>query len=159
MKFYDASKNIARKLVLGTSMAMVGLTGLAGVVSAQEKPAASEQKFKPVEVNTLQKNIGETEIEVSIWQMAEKDSNAQYPTKINVYFSKRVDNMLPAKTPISDTFHSTSDRCWGMSISDRNDDGFDDVRLYERGCGEPMAKRVFKATYLNDKQNNFIKQK
>ncbi len=126
--------------MLGTSMAAVGLTGLAGVVSAQEKPAASEQKFKPVEVNTLQKYIGETKLDVSIWQMAEKDSNGKYPTKVNVYFAKYKNNMLQSEAPISDTFSSTSDKCWGFSIADRNKDGYTDLRLLEFGCNEPMRR-------------------
>jgi hypothetical protein len=150
MKLYDGIKMAVAKGLLATTLATGGLVG---IVNAQEP------KFTPVKVNTLQKNIGDTLVYVSFYQMDKPNSSGIYPVQIKVYFGKRMDNMMISETKESETFNSTSDRCWELHSYNKTDKITTVMKLYDQACSDVNGEKTLRTTYERVGQGDFQKKK
>jgi hypothetical protein len=147
MNFYNGLK---KAVAVGVMVA--SLTGLAGILNAQEP------KFTPVKVNTLQKDLGDTLVYVSFYQTDKPNSSGVYPVQVKLYFGKRMADMMISETKESETFNSTSDRCWGMRL--RNDKENDSVlmKLYDSACADQNSEQVVRTQYMCVGQGEFKKK-
>jgi hypothetical protein len=148
MKLYDGIK---RTIAVGVMAA--SLTGLAGIVDAEEK------KFTPVKVNAIQKNVGDTLVYVSLYQTDKPNSSGIYPVQVKLYFGKRMDNMLISETKESETFNSTSDRCWGLGTYKKSQNNSVVIELFDSACADKNSEEVIKAKYERIGQGDFQKKR
>jgi hypothetical protein len=125
------------------------LTGLAGIVKAQDK------KFEPVQVDTFQvtypfsHNNMDDLVVIASFQIDEKNHVGIFPMMVGVGYYKSTNDGTPSRAKKLDTLYINSDQCLGTTIKNLDDRPGKDLGIFVTDCKNPKVEKKYIGIYSN----------